>query len=254
MRSRSSTAASSFQGAEDRFQYQLELQLYTEAQAHRCLYICSLVAELLWALLERAEPDHEPRRFRRLSGTYPTARRLAVGCYPTPGFGLGDTEECCVDHEEAYVRCRFAGRVWESVDLYCATREAYNKQTLCLLKVEWCGDGSVGLCSKTYYCFGTTDKYSTKGLSKRQNAINKDAFLDVLTRRRNGRGWNRRFHVKDSSVLTCVQERAASRTSSQNAEYWMMASASLLCKELDKRTISVYILYILLLTANDVKH
>ena len=41
-------------------------------------------------------------------------------------------------------------------------------------------DGFVGLCSKTYYCFGATDKYSTKGLSKRHNDIDKDIFLAVL--------------------------------------------------------------------------
>ena len=48
-----------------------------------------------------------------------------------------------------------------------------------LFKVEWCGDGFVGLCSKTYYCFGATDKYSTKGLSKHHNDIDEDTFLAV---------------------------------------------------------------------------
>ena len=37
--------------------------------------------------------------------------------------------------------------------------------------------------NNTYYCFGATDKYSTKGLSKRHN-IDKDTFLTVLTNRR----------------------------------------------------------------------
>ena len=53
----------------------------------------------------------------------------------------------------------------------------YDKRTPGLFKVEWRGDGFVGLCSKTYYCFGSTDKYSTKGLSKRQNVIDKDTSL-----------------------------------------------------------------------------
>ncbi len=75
--------------------------------------------------------------------------------------------------------------------------------------MEWSGDGFVGLCSKTYYCFGPTDKYSTKGLSKRHNEIDKDAFLEVLTNRRSGSGKNRGFRVNHSSVLTYVQERAA---------------------------------------------
>ena len=63
--------------------------------------------------------------------------------------------------------------------------------------------------SKTYYCFGETNKSTTKGLNKRQNDIDKDAFLAVLTNRRSGGGINRGFRVRDSSVMTYVQERAA---------------------------------------------
>ena len=75
--------------------------------------------------------------------------------------------------------------------------------------VDWCANGFVGLCSKTYYCFGATDKYSTTGLSKRHTDIDKDTFLTVLTNRRSGGGFNRGFRVRDSSVMTYVQERAA---------------------------------------------
>ena len=57
-----------------------------------------------------------------------------------------------------------------------------------MFKVEWSGNGFVGLCSKTFYCFGANDKYSTKGLSKRHNAIDKDAFLEVLANRPSGSG------------------------------------------------------------------
>ena len=85
----------------------------------------------------------------------------------------------------------------------------YDRRTPGLFKVEWHGDGFVGLCSKTYYCFGSTDKYSTKGLSKRQNVIDKDVFLAVLTNRRSGGGVTRGFRVRDSSVMTYVQDRAA---------------------------------------------
>ena len=85
----------------------------------------------------------------------------------------------------------------------------YDKHTPGLFKVEWHGDGFVGLCSKTYYCFGSTDKYGTKGLSKCQNVIDTGAFLAVLTNRRSGSGVNRGFRVRDSSVMTYVQDRAA---------------------------------------------
>ena len=117
--------------------------------------------------------------------------------------------ECCVDHESEYVRCRLAGHPWIGSASCCVARKAYDKRTPGLFKVEWSGDGFVGLCSKTYYCFGPTDKYSTKGLSKRHNEIDKDAFLEVLTNRRSGSGKNRGFRVNHSSVLTYVQERAA---------------------------------------------
>ena len=75
--------------------------------------------------------------------------------------------ECCDEHRNDYVRCRLANRPWVGDEACCKARRAFDKRTPGLFKVEWSGDGFVGLCSKTYYCFGATDKYSTKGLSKR---------------------------------------------------------------------------------------
>ena len=117
--------------------------------------------------------------------------------------------DCCDEHRNEYVRCRLADRPWVGDEACCVARKAFDKRTPGLFKVEWSGDGFVGLCSKTYYCFGASDKYSTKGLSKRHNVINKDAFLEVLASRRSGSGKNRGFRVHCSSVLTYVQERAA---------------------------------------------
>ena len=77
--------------------------------------------------------------------------------------------ECCDEHRNEYVRCRLANRPWVGDEACCKARRAYDKRTPGLFKVEWSGDGFVGLCSKTYY--------STKGLSKRHNDIDKDAFL-----------------------------------------------------------------------------
>ena len=117
--------------------------------------------------------------------------------------------ECCDDHEEEYVQTRLAGLPWTATEACCVARKAYDKRTPGLFKVEWHGDGFIGLCSKTYYCFGATDKSTTKGLNKRQNIIDKDAFLNVLTNRRSGSGVNRGFRVHNSSMMTYVQERAA---------------------------------------------
>ena len=117
--------------------------------------------------------------------------------------------ECCDNHKDDYVQTRIAGRSWTATESCCLTCKAFDKRTPGLFKVEWRGDGFIGLCSKTYYCFGATDKYSTKGLSKRHNDIDKDKFIAVLTNRRSGSGVNRGFRVHDSSVMTYIQERAA---------------------------------------------
>ena len=117
--------------------------------------------------------------------------------------------ECCDEHRNEYERCRIVNRSWVGDEACCKARRAFDERTPGMFKVEWSGDGFVGLCSKTYYCFGATDKYSTKGLSKRHNTIDKDAFLEVLTNRRSEGGTNRGFRVHHSTVLTYVQERAA---------------------------------------------
>ena len=104
--------------------------------------------------------------------------------------------ECCDEHEDEYVQARMAGRAWTATESCCIARKAFDKRTPGLFKVEWRGDGFVGLCSKTYYCFGMTDKCSRKGLSKCQNAIDKEAFLAVLTNRRSSSGTNRGFRVR----------------------------------------------------------
>ena len=107
--------------------------------------------------------------------------------------------KCCDDLRNEYVRCRLANRPWVGDEACCNACRAYDKRTLGMFKV----------CSNTYYCFGPTDKYSTKGLSKRHNDIDKNAFLEMLTNRRSGSGKKRGFRVRHSTVLTYVQERAA---------------------------------------------
>ena len=117
--------------------------------------------------------------------------------------------EWCDKHEDDYVHTHLAGLPWTATEACCLARKAFDKRTPGLLKVEWRGEGFIGLCSKTYYCFGKTNKCTTKGLNKRQNDIDKDKFLSVLTNRRSGSGVNRGFRVRDSSMMTYVQERAA---------------------------------------------
>ena len=85
---------------------------------------------------------------------------------------------------------------------------AYDKRTPGLFKVEWRGDGFVGLNSKTYYCWGEEkDKYSCKGISKKNNTINKDKYLKVLMTGESESGENRGFRVVNNKVLTYSQFR-----------------------------------------------
>ena len=80
--------------------------------------------------------------------------------------------------------------------------KAYDKRTPGLFKVEWEGQGIIGLCSKTYYCFGAKDKFSCKGVNKKCNEINKDKYLQVLLTKQNSSGVNRGFRVVNNTMYT----------------------------------------------------
>ncbi|KAL9961203.1 hypothetical protein ACROYT_G030104 [Oculina patagonica] len=85
--------------------------------------------------------------------------------------------------------------------------KAYDKRTPGLFKEEWSGEGIIGLNSKTYYCFGSYDKFSCKGINKRCNEIKKENCLSVLLTRQNNSGINKGFRVIDNSMYTYEQVR-----------------------------------------------
>ena len=85
----------------------------------------------------------------------------------------------------------------------------YDKRTPGLFKVEWEGDGIIALCSKTYYCFGATDKFSCKGVNKKQNDITKDTYLKVLLSKVAGNGVNKGFRVVQNGISTYSQIKNA---------------------------------------------
>lgn len=117
--------------------------------------------------------------------------------------------EACDQHHPEFVIAKCRGQTWKPTDSCCIERKSYDKRTPGLFKVEWEGDGIIGLCSKTYYCFGSnTDKYSCKGISKRQNQLDKQRYLNVLQTKESGHGTNRGFRVKDNKMYTYEQDRA----------------------------------------------
>lgn len=63
----------------------------------------------------------------------------------------------------------------------------------------------MGLCSKTYYCFGAKDKFSCNGVNKKSNDINKDKYLQLLLSKQNSGGVNLGFRVVNNTVYTYTQ-------------------------------------------------
>ena len=137
----------------------------------------------------------------------------------------GDFQMCEMDTDSAYIA--IAGDSVESLVKHVlreefhqdkcnwfprtdtAEHKAYDKRTPGLFKVEWEGEGIIGLCSKTYYCFGAKDKFSCKGVNKKTNEINKEKYLNVLLTKQNSGGVNRGFRVVNNTMYTYTQVRDA---------------------------------------------
>ena len=80
--------------------------------------------------------------------------------------------------------------------------KSYDKRTPGLFKVEWEGQGIIGLCSKTFYCFGAKDKFPCKGVDTKCNKINKGKYLQVLLTKQNSSGVNIGFRVVNNTMYT----------------------------------------------------
>ena len=85
--------------------------------------------------------------------------------------------------------------------------KVYDKRTPGLFKEEWSGEGIIGLSRKTYYCFGSYNKFSCKGVNKKTNDINKEKYLNVLLTKQSSAGLNKGFRVVDNSMYTYEQVR-----------------------------------------------
>ena len=96
--------------------------------------------------------------------------------------------------------------IWKPKEC-CNKKKKFDKRTPGLFKIEWEGEGMVGLCSKTYFGWGNKNKYSTKGISKQHNQLDKEKFLEVLTTKQSTGGVNIGFQVKKNVVYTYQQQR-----------------------------------------------
>ena len=114
----------------------------------------------------------------------------------------------CDKHRSEFIECKVGGEEWSQAPC-CRQRQLDDKRTPGLFKVEYEGEGCVALTSKTYFCFGDTNKLASKGLNIGLNKLTKEKYLDVLLSRRPGSGTNRGFRPLNNRILTYQQERAA---------------------------------------------
>ena len=133
-----------------------------------------------------------------------------------PGFYRAFREwfpsPACDEHYNSFVASKCLGETWSPHHPCCVQRLKDDKRTPGLFKLEYEGDGIVGLCSKTYICFSqdnSENKLAMKGLNKNLNPFNKDRYLDVLKSRQSGKGTNIGFRSDGTKMLTYNQERAA---------------------------------------------
>jgi len=86
---------------------------------------------------------------------------------------------------------------------------AYDKRKPGLFKIEHEGDGMVALCSKTYYTWGSKDKFSMKGIQINRNKewINKENYKHCLENNKTFGGQNKGFRYINKTMITYEQEK-----------------------------------------------
>ena len=86
--------------------------------------------------------------------------------------------------------------------------EDYDKRKPGLFKLEWEGNGMTALCSKTYYCWGGKDKFSSKGIQQDSNKeiLNKESYLKCLDNEETI-CQNKGFRFIDKTMKTYEQDK-----------------------------------------------
>ena len=79
-----------------------------------------------------------------------------------------------------------------------------------LFKIEWEGDGFIGLAAKTYFCYCIEDphlnKYSSKGVNK-SIELTREHFLSVLNTKQSVKSTNKGFIFKNRELLTYAMNK-----------------------------------------------
>jgi hypothetical protein len=87
--------------------------------------------------------------------------------------------------------------------------KAYDKRKPGLFKLEWTGEGMIALSSKTYYCWGNSDKVSSKGTQKERNnfLLNKESYKHCLEKGETINCTNTGFRFIDKTMKTYEQDK-----------------------------------------------
>ena len=87
--------------------------------------------------------------------------------------------------------------------------KAYDKRKPGLFKEEYNGDGMVALCSKTYYCWGSKDKFSSKGMQQNRNIeiLNTENYKGCLNNHKTIGCQNSGFRFIGKAMKTYEQDK-----------------------------------------------
>ena len=114
----------------------------------------------------------------------------------------------CDDHRDRFVRRSLKRKAVPIADC-CAKRAKFDKRTPGLFKLEFKGDKMICLCPKTYIIEGQDrTKFSSKGLSTKQNKFQTADYSRVLANEQSGTGTNTSFKMLRGKMHTYRQRRA----------------------------------------------
>ena len=98
------------------------------------------------------------------------------------------------------------------------SQQKFDTRTPGLFKLEWEWDSFVGLCSKTYYCFGSSKKQVSKGINIAQNPFSEEHYIHVLQNQESGLGKTFLLELKTTECLCTNKNEKLCPISIQNAK------------------------------------
>jgi len=114
--------------------------------------------------------------------------------------------DVCDRYLNDYVDAKVQDRPWNPPD-FCLEQGRYHLRQCGLFKLEHSGFESVALTCKSYAVSGDSYKQISKGVSKKQNPLTLDDYLNVLETDNPRFVTNRGFQVRNHRVYTYSQRK-----------------------------------------------